>query len=275
MSAETPLENEISLLGKRVRLRQPEQGFRPGLDSVMLAAACPARPKDNILDLGCGVGSAGFCVLARVEDTVLTGVDCISDYIDCAKDNAVLNDMKDRADFFCRDIRDIQHSQTDFSSDKEQETPRSKAYASDDVTQNEGQSGRLFDHVICNPPFMDDGAHTRSPDTIRAAANGHRGTKLEDWIKCAFNNLKSSGSLTLIHRADMIDDIILTLGKSFGATEIIPLWPKEDVPAKRVIVRTLKHRKSPASIKPGIVLHEENGDYTQRADTILRAAESL
>ena len=234
---------EIQLLDKRVRLRQPAEGFRPGLDSVMLAAACPAQPGESILDLGCGVGSAGLCVLTRVADTRLTGIDINEDCITLAEENAALNTLDNRAGFSCTDIRNFESAP--------------------------------FDHVICNPPYLEAGNHLRSPDEQKALANGHEETSLEDWLRAVFNNLKSGGSLSLIHRADMADKIIQGLGKSYGAVEIIPLWPKKDTPAKRVIIRAVKDRKSPAVIHPGIILHEENGDYTKEAEKILRQAQAL
>ena len=52
-----------TFLGGRVRIEQPESGFRSGLDAVMLAAAVPAQPGDTALELGAGRalhrGSAG------------------------------------------------------------------------------------------------------------------------------------------------------------------------------------------------------------------------
>ena len=101
------------------------------------------------------------------------------------------------------------------------------------------------------------------------------GQDLKDWIDCAFRSLSGQGSLTIIHRADQIDDIIKAMGKRFGAIEIIPLWPKAGKEAKRVIVRAYKHRQSPARIHPGITLHQENGDYTEAAENILRNMASI
>lgn len=256
---------DIYLLGKRLQLRQPEGGFRPGLDSVMLAAACPAQKGESVLDLGCGVGSAGLCVLTRVPGASLTGIDIQADHIELAKENAALNNMESHATFLNHDITNLSSSRKRGSSDHEEKDPRFRE-----------ESIVLFDHVICNPPYMNEGQHTPSPDDARAVANGHvEDTTLEDWIKAAFNAVKSGGSLTMIHRADMTDKIIQALGKSFGNTEIIPLWPKAGTPAKRVIIRTIKHRKSPASLHPGIVLHENDGEYTKEAEDILRGATAL
>lgn len=234
---------DIYVLDKRVRLRQPVEGFRTGLDAVMLAAACQARAGEHILDLGCGVGGAGLSVLYRVPDTHLTGVDIQDDHIELAKENAALNKMSERTAFICADVRDFREQR--------------------------------FNHVICNPPYMEAGAHAPSPSEKRAKALGHDDTGLEDWIACAFDCLKGQGSLTMIHRADMLDKIIQAIGKRFGALDIIPLWPKAGEPAKRIIIRGFKHKKSPATLHTGLVLHQENGSYTPETEEILRKARPL
>ncbi len=234
------MSKKIHVMNKQVELAQPEDGFRTSIDAVLLAAACPAKEGDNILDLGCGLGSAAFCVLKRAAGTTLTGIDILPEAIELARHNAQLNDMEKRTSFECIDIRDFE----DLS----------------------------FDHVICNPPFLEAGEHTPSPSPAKATAIGfgEDDMDLKDWVDCAHRCLTGQGSLSMIHRADQIDNIIRAMGKRFGAIEIIPLWPKAGREAKRVIVRAYKHRKSPASIHPGVILHQENGDYTPKAEAILR-----
>ena len=56
----------------------------------------------------------------------------------------------------------------------------------------------------------------------------------------------------------------------FGAIEIIPLWSRAGIEAKRVIIRAIKDRKTPARIHAGLVLHELDGSYTEAADAVLR-----
>lgn len=235
----------ISVLNGAVKLHQIEGGFRTSIDAVLLAAACPAKSGQHILDLGCGVGSAGLCALSRINDTKLTGIDIQADHVKMATQNAALNNNADRCEFINSCIKDF--------------------------------SGTRFDHVICNPPYEEAGKHLVSPQNKNAAARGNLNQEitLNHWIKCAFNSLKSGGSLTMIHKADQIQAIIQALGKSFGASEIIPLWPKTGTPAKRIIIRTIKHRKSPATLHCGLILHNEDGSYTDEAQNILRESGKL
>lgn len=238
----------ITLLNGRVKLNVTAGDFQPGLDSVMLAAACPAKRGHHVLDLGCGIGSAGLCLAARVPDIHLSGIDVQPHMIERAKENAALNNIEN--------------------------VTFTNACISAYLTPENGTP--QFDHIICNPPFLQNGNHIPSPHQSRAIANAHMDeTSLSDWIKAAFNLLKSGGSFTIIHRADHLDQIIAALGKSFGATEIIPLWPKSGVQAKRVIIRTIKHRQSPATIHYGLVLHKSDGEYTIEANDILNGETGL
>ncbi|MEM6780402.1 MAG: methyltransferase [Pseudomonadota bacterium] len=237
---------DIYLLDKALRIQVLVDGFKPGLDSVFLAAACPIEKGESVLDMGCGVGTAGLCVLKRVADTTLTGVDFQSDHIDLATQNADINDLNERAHFLSSDIKEY-------------------------------DAEERFDHVICNPPFLETGAHIVSPSNRKAMALGHleEDFDISVWIAAGHRNLKSGGSLTLVHRADMMDKIILAMGKKFGAVEIMPLWPKTGRDARRVIIRAIKDRKTPAALYAGITLHEDDGEYTKAAQSILRDMEAI
>lgn len=232
---------EIHVLDHKVRLFQPEKGFRTSLDSVFLAALCPVRAGERVLDMGSGVGGAAFCLLWRVPECHVTGVEIQPSHVELARRNIILNSREGHAEFTASDI------------------------AAFHGTQN-------FDHVICNPPYLEAGTYTPSSSEERAMALGHEGreTVLKDWIDAGFRNVKSGGSLTMIHRADMVDKIITGLGKRFGAIEIIPLYPRLGEEAKRVMVRAIKDRKTPARLHAGVILHEADGAYTAAADAILR-----
>ncbi|HEU4839432.1 MAG TPA: DUF559 domain-containing protein, partial [Micavibrio sp.] len=133
---------EIHVLNHKVRLLQAEAGFRTSLDSVFVAAACRAEAGDRVLDLGAGVGGASFCLLRRVAGVHVTGIEIQQSHADLAVKNIALNEMQGRAEFIVADIRDWR------TEDR-------------------------FDHVICNPPYLDAGTYTPSPSEQRAKALGH------------------------------------------------------------------------------------------------------
>ncbi len=241
----------IHVLNRSLSLLQAPEGFRTSMDSVMLAAACPIKPEQTVLDLGCGVGSAGLCVLKRVPQTQLTGIDIQNDHIELSRKNAINNNMEERTSFLCADIR----------NDLEIAT---------------------FDHIICNPPYKRAGAHKHSPSPSKAQAMGHLedSSNLQSWITRAWHHIKGQGSLTIVHEAEQADSIIHALysengRRRFGAVEIIPLYPKADTPAKRVLIRAYKHKKAGTTIHPGIIMHEADGSYTKKANDILRHMASL
>lgn len=244
------MHDPIHILDKRLTLYQSRDGLKTSTDSILLAAACPIKPNESILDLGCGIGSAGLCVLQRVDNTHLTGIDIQSDHIHLAHQNAALNNFEKRCDFIHGDIRKTSDLAT-------------------------------YDHVICNPPYMPYGKHIQSPSPAKARAMGHieDNITLQNWITCAWNHIKGQGSLTIIHDAGQSDDILHSLysekgGKRFGNVEIFPIFSRIMQPAKRIIIRAYKHKKSPAILYPGITMHE-GAQYSYHADRILRHAESL
>ncbi len=247
MSNDTP----IHVLNQSLALLQVEGGFRTSTDSVLLGAACPVLPGESVLDLGCGVGSAGLCVLRRIKDATLLGVDIQDDHVQKAQENAVLNGMSDRASFMHGDIR----CPLDIST---------------------------FHHVICNPPYKESGAHIPSPSEKKAVAMGHQDERLslQDWITCAWTHIKGRGSLSLIHEASKTDEIIHCLyspngGKRFGHIEIFPIYSKKGGAAKRVVIRAWKHKKAGSKIYDGIIMHNDDGAYTKEAEDILRHSAPL
>jgi len=239
---------ETTLLRGRVKLLQPKVGFHASVDSVFLAAAAPVRDRFHVLDVGCGVGSVGLCIYARNQNIHLTGIDFQDDLVDLARQNAQLNGLGARGRFFHGDI----------STEK---------YIEDNG----------FNLAVMNPPYLASGAHTASPERIKAASHGDGGVTLGGWVKYAHRKLKAGGNLALIHRADRLDDAInaLTQRKWFGSLVILPLYSHEGEPAKRVIIRARKERYAPLVLRSGLIVHKENGKYTREADALLSGAAGI
>jgi tRNA1(Val) A37 N6-methylase TrmN6 len=238
---------EDALLGGRVRLRQPAEGYRAAIDPVFLAAAVPASGREMVLDIGCGAGAAMLCLAARVPTCRVTGLELQPSLARLAGDNAALNGVAER----------VAAVRGDFLSPPPRLAPAS------------------FDHAMANPPFLDPAAATRSPHAGKAAANVEGEADLAAWVRFALTMVRSKGTLTFVHRADRLDFLMAALAGRAGEIVVFPLWPGAGKPAKRVLVRARKGVATPTRLAAGLVLHETDGRYTEAAEAVLRGAGML
>jgi tRNA1(Val) A37 N6-methylase TrmN6 len=225
------------ILGGRVRLRQPARGFRAGVDSVLLAAAVEAQPGATLMEAGCGAGAALLCVAVRLPGVRLLGVERDPGMVALARDNIARNALALR------------------------------------VSVEEGDAllrgGASFDGVFVNPPFDDAGA-AQAPHPARAAAY-LTSAPIDAWIKALADRLTGGATLTMIHRAARLGEILAALDGRLGGVEILPLRPRAHAPAKRVLVRARKGSRAPLALFAGLDLHDDAGaKYTPGIEAILR-----
>ena len=239
-----------AVLGGRLKLLQPAKGHRAGHDAILLAAAAPASA--HAIDLGAGVGTAGLALLARkaAQRVILVEIDAELAALAC--ENAKRNGFKDRTEVAAADALKLGRKGG----------AAHPAMASADL-------------VLTNPPFNDPARKNISPDLARRRAHNANDADLDQWVSAAERLLAPNGRLVLIHRPEAIDAILATLKGRFGAAELIPIFPRDDAPAIRLIVRAVKGRRTPPLLLPGLVLNDANNQPTRAADAILREAGPL
>jgi tRNA1(Val) A37 N6-methylase TrmN6 len=100
---------------------------------------------------------------------------------------------------------------------------------------------------------------------------------LDVWTRFLITSVREGGTITLIHRADRLADVLAAMGPKAGAVQIRPIAPFADAPAKRVIVRATRAGKAPLRLLPPLVLHDREGEakHTPAAEAILRGAARL
>ena len=247
MAGDTPPARltEDRLLDGRVVVRQPKHGFRVAIDSVLLAAAVPAAEGERVLEPGAGIGGAALMLAARVPGCRVVGFEAQRALVSIAGENIRLNAMNDRVEIMVGEIA----------------APPSRLALG------------AFDHVMMNPPFQQAGRARMPADASRAASHVEGGAGLEDWIAFGVSMLRGSGTLTLVHRADRLADVLAALDGRAGGVVVFPFWPRADrSPAGRIVVRARRGAAAPLRLSPGLVLHEADGGFTPEADRILRGA---
>ena len=237
-------------LGGKVQIRQPVTGYRAGVDPVLLAASVPARPGQAVLELGLGVGTAALCLTARVGDLALTGVEIQPEYAALARENATLN------------AADLTVVEADLT-------------ALPDTVKN-----MRFDHVIANPPYFDRDAGHAAQNKGRETAMGEA-TPLADWLDVAARRVKPKGYVSFIHRAERVQDLLVSLPKVLGSVQIQPLQPRLGRDAHLVILRARHSGKAPLRFHAPILMHagaqhgQDGEDYTPHIKDVLRQGAAL
>jgi len=238
---------ENTVLDGRVRLLQPERGYRAGMDAALLAAACTAPGEARILEAGCGAGAALLAAAARWPAARFTGLERDAAVAALARRNVELNGLAGRVEIL-----------------------------EGDVARRFPALGRPpFDGVLANPPFFDD------PQSLRAPSAERRGAWMADdglgaWIGFLSKAVREGGTLTLIHRADRLADILALLAPKAGSVQVRAIHPFADAPAKRVLVRAVKTGRAPLQLLPPLVLHGRDGaKHTPEVEAILRGRAGL
>jgi tRNA1(Val) A37 N6-methylase TrmN6 len=241
------LSHDAFLCG-RLHLWQPLKGYRAATDPVLLAAACPARPGQSVLDLGCGAGAAALCLGLRVPDLQLFGLELQPAYADLARRNAAQNAI-------------TLHVETG------------------DLTDMPATLKRGFDHVIANPPYY---PRAGSPSPLAARDTSVRAeTAIATWIGAASRRLSPGGWLTLIAGADSLPEILSALPPALGSASVLPLAPRDGRPALRILLRARKTGRAafrllaPFVLDPGPAHDGDRESYTPKAQAVLRELADL
>jgi tRNA1(Val) A37 N6-methylase TrmN6 len=250
MSAAGGATSENAVLGGRLLLRQPLHGHRFGHDAMLLAAATAAHSGEQAVDLGAGVGAAGLALARRIDGLAVTLVEIDPALTELARDNAVRNALAARVRAVCLDV-----------------AAPAAAFAAAKLAPGSA------DRVLMNPPF--NAPENPPSDRDRRIARTASDATLAIWLRTAARLLRSSGAVTLIWRADGLDDVLAALAAGFGAVSILPIYGKPGVPAIRVLVRAIKGRGGPLSLLPGFVLADPRGKPSAAADAVLRDGAAL
>ena len=235
------------LLGGRVEIAQPDEGYRVSIDAVFLAAAVAPKAGARVLDVGCGDGGATLCLAWRASETRIDGLDLRPDAIDRFSDSVERNGWSDRVHGFVHDIAEGPPDRFDTACD----------------------------WVISNPPYL---PAERMDHRDRGGALNPGTTEtmpLSQWIAFMAGCLKDGGNFAVVHRADRITDLLAALSLHAGDIKVFPLWPRTGVSAKRVIVTARKGARGPAEILGGLVLHDDDGGFTRAAQEVLNEGQAL
>ena len=228
-------------LGGAVTLVQPRTGYRFSLDAVLLARFAAETPVSSVLDLGCGCGVVGLCVLALGGAERLDAVDIQREMIACARESAERSGLGERAVFLEGDYR------------------------------AEGVPEGRFPLVVSNPPYRPLGSSCVSPRRSVGLARHEVCGTVTDLARAAARALQHRGSFCVVHPAARLPALLAACAASgLQPRSLRCLHPRLGQPALLVLLRCSKGAGEGLEVRPPLVLHGEGLEkYSQEAATLL------
>jgi tRNA1(Val) A37 N6-methylase TrmN6 len=241
-----PSISDDAFLGGGLRLLQPRKGHRAGLEPLLLAAAAGGAGV-RALDAGAGVGVAGLVLLRAFPHSEVVLVERDPDLVALARRNVARNGLAARA-------RVVQADVVRPLRDAPELVP----------------SAGTFDRVLANPPFFEEGRSTAAPHPGRAAARRMPAGDLERWARFLSAMARPGATGTIIAAASALATWVAAFAGRFGAMAVLPIHPRADAPALRIILQGVKGSRAPLRLLSGLVLHDADGRLRPDVEALLR-----
>lgn len=219
-----------AFLDGRLQVLQPRNGFRAGLDSVLLGASV-SRATGALLDLGAGVGTATLVALAGRSELSATLVESDPLMLPLCADNLAANGVAGRTSIVELDVT---------------ASGRQRAAA-----------GLVPDHfavVIANPPYFDSARGT-SAATARMPARQMEAEALDRWVRTAASHAAPGGEVIFIYPAAGLPGLLSSFTERFGSVTVLPFAPRPDTEPTRVLLRGIKGSRAPFHLLAMRTLH--------------------
>lgn len=222
------------------RIIQKPDGFRFGMDAVLLSGFADVKPGAKVLDMGTGTGIIPILIEAKTKASHITGLEIQEEFADMAGRSVKLNGLEEKINIVTGDIKEA-----------------GRIFG-----------GASFDVVTTNPPYMNDSHGLKNPDLPKAIARHEILCNLEDVVREASMVLKSGGKLFMVHRPHRMIEIIAMMRKyHLEPKRIRMVHPFIDKEANMVLIEAVKGGGSYLKMESPLIVYKETGVYT---DEILR-----
>ncbi len=236
-------ENESidDLQYKGLKIIQNKDGFRFGVDAVILANFSDVKKGDNVMDLGTGTGIISILIAGKTEAGSVTGLEIQPEFADMAARSVELNNLTGRVKILCGDLKN--------------------------AIENFGAS--RYNVVVTNPPYMNMGGGLINPSDSKAIARHELLCSLEDVIRVSSKLLVPGGQFAMVHRPDRIADIIYLM-RTYGIEPkfLRFVYPSPYKKANLLLIKGTRGGKPQLKMMTPLYVYDENGNFSKEINEI-------
>lgn len=233
---------------KGMKIIQNEEGFKFGIDSVLLSDfAKDIKSGSRCVDLGTGTGIIGFLLCAKTQLEEIIGVEIQEDVAEMACRSILLNKLQDRFKILNVNIKNIKEK---------------------NILEKNILEKNKFDYVITNPPYKKINTGKINDDEKHIISRHEITANLQDFIDVANYLLKDKGTIYMVHRPERLADVINLMREYRIEPKIIRfVHPKKNKEPNLILIKGIKNAKPFLKIEKPLFVYEEDGTYT---DEILK-----
>ncbi len=231
--------DDLQLAG--MKILQKEQGFRFGMDAVLLADFARIESGDAVADFGTGTGILPLLLMGRQKGKRFDAFEIQPDMAGMARRTMLINGVDDRIHVHLCPVEQTL-----------------------DVL-----SPCSVDAIVCNPPYGVPGTTLLNPSDTLSTARHQPPEGLSGWYRMAYRLLKGKGRFHMIYPAPRMLEAMQELEKAHLAPKRFRLiYPAADKPANLVLIEAMKDAKPMLHPMPPLIIYEKDGSLTPELEQI-------
>lgn len=236
---EDELLDDLQLEG--LHIIQKKDGFKFGVDAVLLSDFANVNKKHTVIDLCSGTGIVPLLLKGKYNPKGVIGIEIQEDMVEMANRSFKLNELEDVYAMKNIDLKDVK---------KLKELDR-------------------VDVITVNPPYKIVNGGILNPLDKLAIARHEVACTLEDVIVASRNLLKDNGRIFMVHRPERLADIITLMRKyKIEPKRIRMVHPNTKKAANIVLVEGQRDGGAFLKWDPPLYVYNDEGGFTEEIDRI-------
>ncbi len=221
---------------KGIHIIQKKEGFRFGVDAVLLANFAKVKRNGTVIDLCSGTGIVPFIIKGKSQCGLVTGIEIQSEFAEMANRSSQYNKFEDEVKFVEGDLKDKELLKT---------------------------LGRV-DVVTVNPPYKLHNSGILNEIDRSTIARHEVCCKLEDVISSARSLLKDNGRFFMVHRPERLVDILSLMRKyKIEPKRLRFVHPKPGKAPNIVLVEGQRDGGAFLKIEDPLYVHLDDNSYSK------------
>lgn len=225
---------------------QKKNGFKFGIDAVLLSDFAKDAPSARTLDLCTGTGIVPLLLSAKTTAPDICGLEIQSDICDMAKRTVIMNGLLERIHITEGDLND--------------------------ACEIYGKCS--FDKITCNPPYIEFGKGlVNETDTLSWSRHEIKCT-LDDVLRVSAQLLKPQGRFFMVHRPSRLADIICGMRQyNIEPKKLRFVHPSAEKAANLILIEGARGGGRELKMLTPLYVYRADGGYTDEINKIYNRKE--